>query len=55
MGTCTYGSGADMGKPAIGIWYGALCRAYTSTFPTSPGLYLNFKYPMRVYFIPLFS
>lgn len=28
MGTCTYGSGADMGKPAIGIWYGALCRAY---------------------------
>ena len=29
MGTCTYGSGADMGKPAIGIWYGALCRAYT--------------------------
>ena len=30
MGTCTYGSGADMGKPAIGIWYGALCRAYTS-------------------------
>ena len=29
MGTCTYGSGADMGKPAIGIWYGALCRAYS--------------------------
>lgn len=28
MGTCTYGSGADMGKPAIGIWYGILCRAY---------------------------
>lgn len=42
MGTCTYGSGADMGKPAIGIWYGALCRAYTSaatTCTSSPSMW----------------
>ena len=28
---------------------------FWSEISALPGLYLNFKYPMRVYFIPLFS